>query len=245
MHIKNFLWLYVDVGSDGQKHPANPVGGQWIQATNQATRNAHAGKKCRDYLSCYLQCWSKAYIKDCTALPHQAPWQTALHIDNEELAGELKLHLQSVGKNGTSTMHILALRICKLHLLYQAGKSLFGFMMNQPSMQMIATHSAGVHISEGAVPQPKGEGASLMVADFISADYGWLCSPDSKETGKACNGYFANENIVAHAKKAMDILEKYYPHEDHILIFDNATTHLKHVDNALSAWKLPKGPSET
>ena len=31
-----------------------------------------------------------------------------------------------------------------------------------------------VHQNESAVPQPKGEGASLMVTDFVSADYGWL-----------------------------------------------------------------------
>ena len=31
---------------------------------------------------------------------------------------------------------------------------------------------------EKPVPQPKGEGLSLMVADFVSADYGWLRSPD-------------------------------------------------------------------
>jgi hypothetical protein len=30
------------------------------------------------------------------------------------------------------------------------------------------------HKDEKAVPQPKGEGALLMVADFDSADYGWL-----------------------------------------------------------------------
>ncbi|KAG1838717.1 hypothetical protein DFJ58DRAFT_860846 [Suillus subalutaceus] len=74
-----------------------------------------------------------------------------------------------------------------------------------------------VHSSEGAIPQPKGEGASLMVADFVSADYGWLCSPD-----------------------AMDILEKWYSHEDHVLVFDNATTHLKQAEDALSAQKMPK-----
>lgn len=34
-----------------------------------------------------------------------------------------------------------------------------------------------VHGDETIVPQPKGEGASLMVADLVSADYGWLCSP--------------------------------------------------------------------
>ncbi|KAG2053507.1 hypothetical protein BDR06DRAFT_886053, partial [Suillus hirtellus] len=30
------------------------------------------------------------------------------------------------------------------------------------------------HTSKGAVPQPKGEGVSLMVTDFVSTDYGWL-----------------------------------------------------------------------
>jgi hypothetical protein len=35
-----------------------------------------------------------------------------------------------------------------------------------------------VHGSEGAKPQAKGEGASLMVADFVSAEFGWLRSPD-------------------------------------------------------------------
>jgi hypothetical protein len=31
------------------------------------------------------------------------------------------------------------------------------------------------------VPYAKGEGASQMVADMVSAEYGWLCSPDGKE----------------------------------------------------------------
>ena len=31
-----------------------------------------------------------------------------------------------------------------------------------------------VHKSEKAKPYAKGEGLSLMVADFVSADYGWL-----------------------------------------------------------------------
>jgi len=35
--------------------------------------------------------------------------------------------------------------------------------------------------NETPVPQPKGEGPSLMVADFISADYGWLRSPNGEE----------------------------------------------------------------
>ncbi|KIK97179.1 hypothetical protein PAXRUDRAFT_136819, partial [Paxillus rubicundulus Ve08.2h10] len=81
---------------------------------------------------------------------------------------------------------------------------------------------------------------------------GWLHSPDGKETaqvlfkaGKSHDGYFTNQDILDHAKKAMDILEKYYPDDNHILVFNNATTHLKHANNALSAQKMPKNPSVT
>jgi len=103
-----------------------------------------------------------------------------------------------------------------------------------------------VHGNETAVPQPKGEGASLMVADFVSADYGWLRSPDGKEdarvlfkAGKAREGYFTNEDILKQTWRAMEILKKHYPDEDHVLIFDNATTHLKRPDEAVSARNMP------
>jgi hypothetical protein len=99
-----------------------------------------------------------------------------------------------------------------------------------------------VHSNEKATPQPKGEGISLMVADFVSADYGWLRSPDGKESarvlfraGKSRDGYFANNEILQHIKTAKVILQKHYPNEDHVFVFDNATTHLKRADDALSA----------
>jgi hypothetical protein len=38
--------------------------------------------------------------------------------------------------------------------------------------------------SEKAVPRVKGEGASLMAADYVSADYGWMWSPDGKESAR-------------------------------------------------------------
>jgi hypothetical protein len=72
-------------------------------------------------------------------------------------------------------------------------------------------------------------------------------APDGKEeawvlfkAGKAREGYFTNEDILKQASTAMDILEKHYPHENHILLFDNATTHLKRADDALSTCKMPK-----
>lgn len=88
----------------------------------------------------------------------------------------------------------------------------------------------------------KGKGASLMVADFVSADFGWLWSPDEKENarrlfkpGAKRNGYFSNDEIQEQAQAAMDILLKYYPQYHHVLVYDNATTHLKRAENALSA----------
>ncbi|KAF9236314.1 hypothetical protein BU15DRAFT_50251 [Melanogaster broomeanus] len=42
----------------------------------------------------------------------------------------------------------------------------------------------------------------------------------------------------------MDILEKYYPDKQHVLVFDNAMTHLKRADDALSAYKMSKFPTK-
>ena len=53
-------------------------------------------------------------------------------------------------------------------------------------------------------PQPyaKGKGASLMVADFVSAHYGFLQSCDGNESthvmfkpGKNWDGYFTNDDV--------------------------------------------------
>ena len=38
------------------------------------------------------------------------------------------------------------------------------------------------HKDAPAKPYAKGEGVSMMVADFISADFGWLQSPDGTRT---------------------------------------------------------------
>ncbi|KAF9479060.1 hypothetical protein BDN70DRAFT_859047 [Pholiota conissans] len=107
------------------------------------------------------------------------------------------------------------------------------------------------HKDAPAKPYAKGEGASLMIADFVSADFGWLRSPDGKQSarrmmkpGKNRDGYFSSDDILRQARDAMMILKQYYPEYDHILIYDNASTHLKRPDDSLSARKMPKGPSK-
>jgi len=88
----------------------------------------------------------------------------------------------------------------------------------------------------------KGEGPLLMVADFVSAYFRWLQSPDGKKSaqqlfkpGVNCDGYFTNEEIQEQAQATMDILWEFYPQFDHVLIYDNATTHLKQAEDALLA----------
>lgn len=105
---------------------------------------------------------------------------------------------------------------------------------------------------ETAAPKPKGEGLSLMVAHFVSADYGWLQSPDGKETacvhfkaGKNREGYFTNENILEQTQTAMDLANKLYPDDKHVFIFDNTTTHMKRPATAVSACNMTKNPSQT
>jgi hypothetical protein len=103
------------------------------------------------------------------------------------------------------------------------------------------------HKDASAKPYAKGEGQSLMVADFVSAEFGWLTSPDGKRSaqrlfrpGANRDGYFSNEEIIEQVDEAIDILNEYYPEFDHVFIYDNATTHLKRPEDALSARKMPK-----
>ncbi|THV01839.1 hypothetical protein K435DRAFT_654565 [Dendrothele bispora CBS 962.96] len=100
---------------------------------------------------------------------------------------------------------------------------------------------------ESPTPYAKGEGHSLMVADFVSADYGWLRSKDGKRSarvifrpGKNRDGYFDNDDIIKQAEVAIEILKTDYPDEDHVFVYDNATTHMKRPPEAPSAKKMPK-----
>ena len=103
------------------------------------------------------------------------------------------------------------------------------------------------HKDAPAKPYAKGEGVSLMIADFVSADFGWLRSPDGKRSarcvmkpGKNRDGYFTNDDIQEQAEEAMSILKECYPEYEHILIYDNAATHPKRAEDALSACCMPK-----
>jgi hypothetical protein len=106
------------------------------------------------------------------------------------------------------------------------------------------------HKDAPAKPYAKGDGASFMVADFVLAKFGWLHSPDGTKSarrvmrpGKNKDGYMTNADVEEQAQAAMDILTEYYPAYEHVFVYDNAMTHLKRADGALSACKMPKNTS--
>lgn len=129
-----------------------------------------------------------------------------------------------------------------------AGKRVIAWFHDESVFYAHDRRKKGWYHKDGsAKPYAKGEGASLMVADFVSADFGWLSSLDGKKSarrlfkpGKNRDGYFSNEDIIEEANEAIDILQEYYPDFEHLLMYDNATTHLKRADDALSARKMPK-----
>ncbi|QRW10291.1 DDE superfamily endonuclease [Ceratobasidium sp. AG-Ba] len=116
-----------------------------------------------------------------------------------------------------------------------------------------------VHEDETAGIYKKGEGVSLMVADFVSADYGWLRSrPESPgategeistaqvvfRAGKQRDGWFGTVHVVQQLLRAMAIVKKQYPNEDHVFVFDNATIHTKLPENLPNVSKMTLGPSQ-
>ncbi|TFK17275.1 hypothetical protein FA15DRAFT_683571 [Coprinopsis marcescibilis] len=106
------------------------------------------------------------------------------------------------------------------------------------------------HKDAQAKPYTKGEGYSLMIADFVSADFGWLSSNlcSVKKTaqkiirpGKGHDMYSNNDDIIDQFIKAVQIVKEAYPDFEHVFVYDNATTHLKRFEDSISAQKMPKG----
>ncbi|KAF9016780.1 hypothetical protein BDZ89DRAFT_961647 [Hymenopellis radicata] len=102
-------------------------------------------------------------------------------------------------------------------------------------------------------PEPKGDGDSVMVSDFLTPDWGRLVDGDELSearilfrAGKNCDGYFTNTELMAQVDHAIDIFEaKTNGLATGLFLFDNAPSHQKRAPDALSARKMPKGPSAT
>lgn len=102
------------------------------------------------------------------------------------------------------------------------------------------------HKDSDAQPYQKGEGNSFMIADYFSADFGWLRGINGHTAqrklcpGKNKDGYYTANEIESQAQEGMDICQEMWPDYDHVFIYDNATTHLKRPEGSLSARAMPK-----
>ncbi|KAF7309124.1 hypothetical protein MKEN_01114500 [Mycena kentingensis (nom. inval.)] len=84
-------------------------------------------------------------------------------------------------------------------------------------------HRTWYHKNASAKPQQKGEGHSYMVADFFSADFGWLKHPWTGRSARVCmkpganrGGYFTNVEVRAQAKIAVELVNELWPDIDHV-----------------------------
>ncbi|KAF8990335.1 hypothetical protein BDQ17DRAFT_1433842 [Cyathus striatus] len=213
-----------------------------------------------EYYAKQLRKWLRAFILDQTKLPENnyGAWKESM-LEHEDIAQELRLHLQSVGKHvcAQDIVDYLDLPDVKARLRLkktvslataqrwmilmgyrwiQASNGQFVDGHEQPDVvkhrqevflpvwaQLVKfankwtdsgeliqpinksdsnlTHvfwfhdestfyahdqrkTRWVHESEKAMPQPKGEGISLMVSDYVSADYGWSHLQDGKHSAR-------------------------------------------------------------
>ncbi|QRW10466.1 DDE superfamily endonuclease [Ceratobasidium sp. AG-Ba] len=104
----------------------------------------------------------------------------------------------------------------------------------------------------------KGEGILVMVADFVSADYGWLQrSPENRReneeenharvvwrAGSRRDGWFCMRDVGEQLERAIAIAKDQYPNEEHVFVFDNAPIHKKLPDNAPNVARMTLNRSD-
>ncbi|KAE9399452.1 hypothetical protein BT96DRAFT_957247 [Gymnopus androsaceus JB14] len=211
---------------------------------------------CDQYCARVLRCMAQQYILDRSLLPENpyGNWNESLLV-NEDLCQELGLYLQELGTLVMASKDVVwycqKVFIPHIQSLYDRMKM---FDKDGKEVREAEPDYTLPNFTFNPAPQiviwyhdEKGEGLSLMIVDFVSAEFGWLRGPASGRStrrifcpGKNRVGYFTHENVIQQAKDAMDILPKFGPDVEHIFIFDNATTHKKWADEALSARHMPK-----
>ncbi|KAJ7343030.1 hypothetical protein DFH08DRAFT_703541, partial [Mycena albidolilacea] len=99
------------------------------------------------------------------------------------------------------------------------------------------------HSSMAPKPERKGEGESLMISDFLTAEWGRLVNSEECgeawlffEAGKDRDRYFANKHLLKQTDKAINIFEaKTNRTMTGLFLYNNTPGHLKRAPNALLA----------
>ena len=117
---------------------------------------------------------------------------------------------------------------------------------------------------QNVTPRPKGEDLTLMVSDFLTADWGPLCDNDrcvatgffSSQSysllhseawivfraGKTRDSWFTADHLLAQVDDTINIFQECTKgHAQGLFLFDNTPSHRKHANDALSAHLMVKG----
>ncbi|KAF8593188.1 hypothetical protein BDV93DRAFT_461688, partial [Ceratobasidium sp. AG-I] len=62
--------------------------------------------------------------------------------------------------------------------------------------------------------------------------------------GKARDGYFTNVEVAIQPRKAVELVQREYPEQTHVFIYNNTPSHAKTLVGAVSAKTMTKGPKE-
>ncbi len=146
----------------------------------------------------------------------------------------------------------------------EPNNTLQGFPMGdgRPFRLILVTHNESTfyandprkikwsHLFEDPKAQPKGDGQSIMVSDFLTLEWGQLKDNEQEahilfKAGAQRDGYFKAEDLIAQVDRAIDIFEgKTNGFAVGLFMFDNTPSHQKRAADALSAHKMPKNPNE-
>ncbi|KAJ7638251.1 hypothetical protein FB45DRAFT_1023051 [Roridomyces roridus] len=166
---------------------------------------------------------------------------------DEDLRNDLLLEIQSFGEHITAEKVLAFLHNPEVRLKHEINREVthktacryldeLGYWFTAPTKgQYVDGHEwldvEWYHKDAPARPYPKGEGVSYMVADFFSADIGWLRHPGTGASarhairpGKNKDGYFTAVEVQEQAEAAIAIIKECWPKYDHIFVYDNATT---------------------
>ncbi|KAG0691986.1 hypothetical protein DFH29DRAFT_883311 [Suillus ampliporus] len=222
-YMRSFLWLFTDVGSNGKAHFANSEGGD-LKLHLQSVGKFIQAQDLIDYLNvsenqtCYgmekgislkTAQWRMRWLgyhwrkepKGQYSDRHEC--DDIIHYCQNWMDENISAKVQDLEESLSSTG-------CQIVIWFHDELT---FYTNNWRKQH------WVHISEGATPLPKDHGPSM--------DNGKDSACILFKAGKAWDSYFTNENILTHTEKTMNILSRDYPDEDHVLVFNNTTIHLK------------------
>ncbi|KAJ6596323.1 hypothetical protein DFH09DRAFT_1272801 [Mycena vulgaris] len=240
----------------------------WGASARLAAHGLGRGKHCAHVLAALARQF--IHTREVLDVNPYGEWNDSMLAD-EDLANDIRLYLQSLGKEITADKLVEYLNSPEhidIWMSWDTERAICRWTQAPRCCLLSRQHLSPTvirpppprprretwyHKDAPATPYRKGEGHSFRVADYSSSDFGWLRDPDNPtrnarrcmRPGKGRDGYFTSVEVLEQAAAARALVKELWPEFDHVFVYDNATTHKKRPEGSLSARAMPKGPSGT